>query len=70
MELPGGGDAHWLPCEKDTFVVNDFRDGKFVAVVRNWRTGAERIYFLSRSVEETMAGVKKFKDFRLRDDAG
>ena len=36
--------AHWLPCEKDTFVVNDFRDGKFVAVVRNWRTGAERVY--------------------------
>ena len=35
--------AHWLPNEKDTFVVNDLRDGKFVAVVRNWRTGAERI---------------------------
>ena len=35
--------AHWLPNEKDTFVVNDFRDGKFVAVVRNWRTGAERV---------------------------
>ena len=36
--------AHWLPNEKDTFVVNDFRNGKFVAVVRNWRTGAERVY--------------------------
>ena len=36
--------AHWLPCEPDTFVVNDFRDGKFVAVVRNWRTGAERVF--------------------------
>ena len=36
--------AHWLPNEKDTFVVNDFRDGKFVAVVKNWRTGAERVY--------------------------
>ena len=36
--------AHWLPNERDTFVVNDFRDGKFVAVVRNWRTGKERVY--------------------------
>ncbi len=27
----------------DTFVVNDLRDGRFVAVVRNWRTGVERI---------------------------
>ena len=36
--------AHWLPCESDTFVVNDLRDGKFMAVVRNWRTGAERAY--------------------------
>ena len=35
--------AHWLPNEKDTFVVNDFRGGKFVAVVRNWRTGEERV---------------------------
>ena len=35
--------AHWLPSEKDTFVANDFRGGKFVAVVRNWRTGAERV---------------------------
>jgi len=36
--------AHWLPNEPDTFVVNDLRDGKFVAVVRNWRTGRERVY--------------------------
>ena len=35
--------AHWLTNEKDTFVINDFCDGKFVAVVRNWRTGAERV---------------------------
>lgn len=35
--------AHWLPGEKDSFVVNDLRDGRFVAVVKNWRTGAERI---------------------------
>ena len=35
--------AHWLPQEPDTFVYNDFRDGKFVAVIVNWRTHAERI---------------------------
>ncbi len=27
----------------DSFVVNDLRDGRFVSVVRDWRTGAERI---------------------------
>ena len=36
--------AHWLPYEKDTFVFNDLRDGKFCAVVMNWRTKAERVY--------------------------
>ncbi len=35
--------AHWMPCEKDTFVFNDMRDGKFVAVVMNWKTKKERI---------------------------
>ena len=35
--------AHWLPHAPDTFVVNDLRDGRFVAVVRNWRTGVERV---------------------------
>ena len=35
--------AHWLPGEPDAFVYNDFRNGKFVAVVVNWRTKAERI---------------------------
>ena len=34
---------HWLPGEKDTFVFNDNRNGKFVAVVMNWKTKAERI---------------------------
>ena len=34
---------HWLPGEKDTFVFNDVRDGKFVAVVMNWKTKSERI---------------------------
>ena len=29
--------------EADLFVVNDLRDGRFVAVVKDWRTGAERI---------------------------
>jgi len=35
--------AHWLPNKPEAFIVNDLRDGRFVAVVRNWRTGAERI---------------------------
>ena len=35
--------AHWLPNEKDVFLVNDLRGGKFVAVVKNWRTGEERV---------------------------
>ena len=30
--------AHWLAWAKDTVVFNDFRDGRFVAVVMNWRT--------------------------------
>ena len=34
---------HWLPNEPDTFVFNDCRDGRFVAVIMNWRTKAERI---------------------------
>ena len=33
--------AHWI--DDDTFLFNDFRDGKFVTVVLNWRTKAERI---------------------------
>ena len=36
--------AHWLPWTKDTFVFNDIRDGKFCAVVMNWRTKEERHY--------------------------
>ncbi len=46
--------AHWIPQraarrsapsgdEGDDFIVNDLRDGRFVAVVKNWRTGAERV---------------------------
>ena len=33
--------AHWI--DGDTILFNDFRGGKFVAVVMNWRTKAERI---------------------------
>ena len=33
--------AHWLSA--DEILYNDLRDRKFVTVVRNWRTGAERI---------------------------
>lgn len=35
--------AHWLPWEDNTLVYNDRRDGKFVAVILNWKTGKERI---------------------------
>lgn len=35
--------AHWLPWAEDTFVFNDLRDGKFCAVVMNWKTKAERV---------------------------
>lgn len=45
--------AHWIGSSDhravgssdctDTFVINDLRGGRFVAVVKNWRTGAERI---------------------------
>ena len=35
--------AHWIPGEPDTFVYNAMRDGRFVAVIVNFRTGAERI---------------------------
>ena len=35
--------AFWLPWAKDTVVFNDMRDGKFVAVVMNWKTKEERI---------------------------
>ena len=35
--------VHWLPQEPDMFVFNDVRDGKFVAVIMNWKTKAERI---------------------------
>ena len=33
--------AHWI--DDDTILFNDFRGGKFVTVVMNWRTKAERI---------------------------
>ena len=36
--------AFWLPGEKDTVVFNDMRDGKFCAVVMNWKTKQERVY--------------------------
>lgn len=45
--------AHWIGSSDprsagssdctDTFVVNDLRGGRFVAVAKNWRTGAERV---------------------------
>lgn len=34
---------HWLPDEEDTVIFNDMRDGKFVSVKLNWKTGKETI---------------------------
>lgn len=34
---------HWLPWADDTFIFNDRRDGRFVSVILNWKTGEERI---------------------------
>ncbi len=34
---------HWLPWAEDTAIYNDRRDGKFVSVILNWKTGEERI---------------------------
>jgi len=34
---------HWLPWEDGACIYNDCRDGKFVSVVYNWKTGDERI---------------------------
>lgn len=30
--------AHWLPNEPDCVLFNDYRDGRFVTVVMNWKT--------------------------------
>ena len=30
--------GHWLKWAKDTVLFNDYRDGKFVSVIMNWRT--------------------------------
>lgn len=34
---------HWLPWEEGLCAYNDFRDGRFVTVLLNWKTGRERI---------------------------
>ncbi len=34
---------HWLPGEDGLCAFNDCRDGRFVAVIYNWKTGEERI---------------------------
>ncbi|MBR2982748.1 MAG: PD40 domain-containing protein [Kiritimatiellae bacterium] len=36
--------AHWLPWAKDTLVFNDMREGRFCAVVMNWKTQEERVF--------------------------
>lgn len=35
---------HWLPWEDGLCAFNDLRDGRFVTVMLNWKTGAERIF--------------------------
>lgn len=34
---------HWLPWEDGLCAFNDCRDGKFVTVLQNWKTGRERL---------------------------
>ena len=34
---------HWLPWEDGLCAFNDMRDGRFVTVILNWKTGHERI---------------------------
>ena len=36
--------AHWLAWAKDTLVFNDMREGRFCAVVMNWKTKEERVF--------------------------
>ena len=50
---------HWLPWADDTFIYNDRRDGKFVSVILNWKTGEERIipYPVSAVSEDGLKAV-------------
>lgn len=50
---------HWLPWADDTFIYNDCRDGKFVSVILNWKTGEERIipYPVSAVSEDGLKAV-------------
>lgn len=35
--------GHWLKWDRDVIAFNDYRDGKFVTVVMNWKTKEERV---------------------------
>ena len=50
---------HWLPWAEDTFIYNDRREGKFVSVILNWKTGEERIipYPVSAVSEDGLKAV-------------
>lgn len=65
---------HWLPWEDGACIYNDCRDGKFVSVIYNWKTGAERIipYPVSAvSKDGTMAVSVNYARLRLcRPDYG
>lgn len=50
---------HWLPWADDTFIYNDMRDGRFVSVILNWKTGEERIipYPISAVTDDGLKAV-------------
>ena len=50
---------HWIPWADDTFIYNDRRNGKFVSVILNWKTGEERIipYPVSAVSEDGLKAV-------------
>lgn len=48
---------HWLPWEDGLCIYNDLRDGKFVSVLLNWKTGEEKL--LPRPVSAVSKDGKK-----------
>ena len=65
---------HWLPWEDGACIFNDLRDGKFVSVILNWKTGEERIipYPISAASKDgTVAVSLNYARLRLcRPDYG
>ncbi|MBP5538421.1 MAG: PD40 domain-containing protein [Bacteroidales bacterium] len=48
---------HWLPWEDGLCIYNDLRDGKFVSVLLNWKTGEEKL--LPRPISAVSKDGKK-----------